>query len=148
MDSASPSSSAWESTIPNRLDALMAALDELDGFFERHGADAQARYIARLAVEEMGTNILKYGYDDSEDHWIQLRAVRIGREMRIEVEDDGHEFDPCGRADPDAGLPLEERSPGGWGISLVRRLVAGMEYERVDGRNVLRLIVPLVSDVK
>jgi len=135
-------SQQWETSIPNRLPALMRANEGLDRCLEQWGANAYARYLAQLAVEELGTNIIKYGYDDQNEHIIRLSAVAEGEVIRIRLEDDGHEFNPCLTPEPDPNLGLQERKPGGWGLSLLRRLLAGMEYERHDGRNVLCLTVP------
>lgn len=136
-----PGSDKWETTIPNQLSPLMRAIEALDLRLEHWGANAEARYLAQLAVEELGTNIIKYSYDDHEEHVIQVSAAPEKDFFRICLEDDGHEFNPCLAPEPDPNLPLEERKPGGWGLSLVRRL-AGMEYERRDGRNIVRVLVP------
>jgi anti-sigma regulatory factor (Ser/Thr protein kinase) len=119
----------------------MRAIEDLDRCLEQWGANPEARYLAQLAVEELGTNIIKYGYDDQGEHVIRLSAVPDDEVFRIWLEDDGHEFNPCLTPEPDPNLSIEERTLGGWGLSLVRRLLAGMEYERHGGRNVLCVLV-------
>src|SRR3982750_735297 len=131
-----PGPDQWERTIPNQLSPLMRAIEGLDGRLEQWGASADARYLAQLAVEELGTNIIKYGYDDQEEHFIRLRATPDTDVFRIVLEDDGHEFNPGLTPEPDPNLSIEERTPGGWGLSLVRRMT-GMEYVRRDDRNVV-----------
>lgn len=133
--------SQWEASVPNRLPDLMRAIEALDRQLEQWGADPNARYLAQLAAEELGTNIIKYGYDDGWDHVIKLSAVREEDAFRISLEDDGHEFNPCETPEPDPNLNLEDRKPGGWGLSLVRKMSAGMAYERRDGRNILSVMV-------
>jgi serine/threonine-protein kinase RsbW len=145
MSASSQDPLPWETSFPNRLPALTRAIEELEVCLEQRGADEQARYLARLAAEELGTNILKYGYDDSDEHTILLRAIWEEPLVWIELEDDGHEFDPCQAPEADPDLSLQERRPGGWGISLVRRLLAGMEYERRNGHNLLRMAVPRLT---
>jgi len=137
-----PEPQIWEANIPNRLPPLMRAMEDLDRWLEQCGAESNARYLAQLAVEELGTNIIKYGYDDPNEHIIHVRAVSEQDVFRIYLEDDGHEFNPCLTPDPDPSLSLEERTPGGWGLSLVRRMLAGMDYERRGNRNVLSVLVP------
>jgi anti-sigma regulatory factor (Ser/Thr protein kinase) len=132
----------WETAIPNRLAALMPAIEQIDSCLEQWGADANARYLTRLAVEELGTNIIKYGYDDQDEHTILLRVACEKDVFRIRLEDDGHEFDPCRGPEPNPDQGLEERKPGGWGLSLVRRLSAGMHYERRGDHNVVSVLVP------
>jgi anti-sigma regulatory factor (Ser/Thr protein kinase) len=93
----------------------------------------------------LGTNIIKYGYDDQNEHTIRLGAVCEPRAFRIWLEDDGHEFNPCLTPEPDPNLGLQERTPGGWGLSLVRRMAAGMQYERRGDRNRVCVLVPRAS---
>jgi serine/threonine-protein kinase RsbW len=137
-----PGADTWETTIPNQLSPLMRAIEMLDARLEQWGANPQARYLAQLAAEELGTNIIKYSYNDSAEHLIHLSASPEEQVFRICLEDDGHEFNPCLAPEPDPNLSLEDRKPGGWGLSLCRRLLAGMEYERRDGQNLLTMLVP------
>jgi serine/threonine-protein kinase RsbW len=132
----------WETHVLNHLPALMRAIEELDQSLERWEADANARYLAQLAIEELGTNIIKYGYDDREEHTIRLSAECAKSAFLISLEDDGHEFNPCETPEPDPNLELLERTPGGWGLSLVRRLLPGMKYERRGNHNLVCILVP------
>ncbi len=136
-----PGSDTWETNVPNQLSPLMRAIEALDSRLEQWGANAEARYLAQLAVEELGTNIIKYGYDDQAEHVIRLSAAPEKNVFRICLEDDGHEFNPCLAPEPDPNLSIEERSPGGWGLSLVRRLTQ-MDYERHGDQNIVRVLVP------
>jgi anti-sigma regulatory factor (Ser/Thr protein kinase) len=135
-------SSNWETSFPNQIPALMRAIEKLDCCLGDWNADANARYVAQLAVEELGSNIIKYGYDDVGEHTIYLRMDKNESGFRIWLEDDGHPFDPRQTPEPDPSLSLESRTAGGWGLSLVRRLSSGMQYERRDGRNLLCVVVP------
>jgi len=137
-----PEADQWVTAIPNRLPPLMRAIEDLNRRLEQWGAVPEACYLAQLAVEELGTNIIKYGYDDPNEHIIHLSAVPEEDAFRLRLEDDGHEFNPCLSPEPDPNLGLEERRPGGWGLSLVRRMSAGMEYERRQGRNFICVLIP------
>ena len=119
----------------------MRAIEELDTVLCQWDANAKARYLAQFAVEELGTNIIKYGYDAPGEHFITLSAAPEHDRIRITLEDDGHEFDPCRTPDPDPDLSLEDRAPGGWGLCLVRQLLAGMSYQRCEGRNLVSVWV-------
>ena len=138
-------SSIWEVNIPNRLGDMMRAIEALDLCLGQWGANPDARYQAQFAVEELGTNIIKYGYDDQGEHPIRLSAACEAEVFRICLEDEGHEFDPRLSPEPDPNLSLQERTPGGWGLSLVRRMLAGLEYERRGERNVTTVLVSRVA---
>jgi len=110
-------------------------------FLEDNGIRGQAAYSANLAIEEMVSNTLKFGYDDARVHEIFLRAEVLPKRLLLVIEDDGHEFNPLNAPEPDVHLPAEERTPGGLGIYLVRKFAEEMRYERRDGRNRLTIAI-------
>ena len=127
----------WSARVPNRVEALMEAVRDIEQWLAEQAASMEARYFAQLAVEELGTNIIKYGYDDQNEHQIEIRASWEDPDLGLWIEDDGHEFNPWNRTEPDPDLSLEEREPGGWGISLIRRMSGSVDYERKNGRNLV-----------
>lgn len=117
----------------NNQRELEHALDQLE---ERlNESHPQLAQIARLVLEEMGTNIIKYGYDDSEPHLVQVR-FKAGPPAQLIIEDDGHPFNPLQDA-PTAAIDaeLEDRPIGGLGIHMVKTMTAAQSYRRSDGRN-------------
>ena len=129
----------FERRFYNRFDDLSRVTEEAVRFVEERGVGERAVYVAHLAIEEMATNILKYGYDDTAVHEILLRLEIHPGELRLVLEDDGHEFNPLKAPEPNVNRPLEERDPGGLGIHLIRKLAEQMNYERCGGRNRLTL---------
>ena len=53
------------------------------------------------------------------------------------LTDYGKEFDPTKVPDADVTLSAEEREIGGLGIFLIRQIMDTVEYQRMDGKNVL-----------
>ncbi len=133
----------FEKQFPNELESLCRVIDEAVRFLEEREVGPRAVNLARLAIEEMGTNILKYGYDDTARHDILVRVQVDPGAVLVVLEDDGHEFNPLKAPPPDADVPLDQREPGGLGIHLVRKLAAQMDYQRCGGRN--RLTVKIAS---
>ncbi len=131
----------FESQFPNQLESLSRVMDEVTQFLEARGAGARAIHVARLAIEEMATNILKYGYDNTALHDILLRVQIDPGALLVVLEDDGHEFNPLKAPPPDLQAPLDQREPGGLGIHLVRKLAARMDYQRCGGRNRLTVTI-------
>jgi anti-sigma regulatory factor (Ser/Thr protein kinase) len=120
----------------------MRTIESMSDFLNRQSCGPQALYQAQLAAEEIGTNIIKYGYDDQLEHRITLRVECLADCFRLQILDDGHPFDARQVPEPAPDQSLEAREPGGWGISLVRRLARRMDYERRDGVNVLTIEIP------
>ena len=129
----------FERAFQNQLSDLGAATEQALDFVRQHGVGGEPAYALHLAIEEMATNILKYGYDDQAAHTIRLRIEMEPAAVVVLLEDDGHEFDPLAAPRPDLSLDVEERVPGGLGINLVREFAEELRYERVAGRN--RLII-------
>ena len=129
----------FERRFANRHDDLSRVTEEAVRFIEERGVGGHVVYVANLAIEEMVTNILKYGYDDTAVHEILLRLEIHPGALRLVIEDDGHEFNPVAAPEPNVNEPVEQRIPGGLGIHLVRKLVEQMDYERCDGRNRLTI---------
>ena len=84
-------------------------------------------------------NVIAYAYDDNGRHEITVRVERKDRELIMEVEDDGRPFDPQQASQPDFSRPLEDMPVGGLGIHFVRKFTSGMQYERIEGKNRLRM---------
>ena len=119
----------------------MRVIESMSDFLDRQSCDPRALYQAQLAAEEIGTNIIKYGYDDQLEHGITLRVECLADCFRLQILDDGHPFDARQVPEPDLEQSLDDREPGGLGISLVRRLARRMDYERHDGINTLTVEV-------
>ena len=92
-----------------------------------------------LAVDELLTNTISYGYDDDGEHRIEFVLRREGGALMIEIADDGRAFDPLQVPTPDMGASRQDRAAGGLGIYLVRKPMDGVTYRRQDGRNVVML---------
>jgi sigma-B regulation protein RsbU (phosphoserine phosphatase) len=92
-----------------------------------------------LAMEEIFSNIVFYGFGDDLDHNITLHLAIEGDSLILTLQDEGIPFNPLnvqiGRRDK----PLEERDKGGMGIILAKNLMDQMEYRRERGKNILRM---------
>ena len=93
----------------------------------------------KLAVEEAVTNIIDYAYQNGTEGNISVTIEADESRIRFILSDSGAEFDPTGVSKADTTLTVEERPIGGLGVFLVRNLMDSINYERVDGKNVLRM---------
>jgi serine/threonine-protein kinase RsbW len=108
---------------------------EVEGFGARHELPPATIFALNLALEEVVTNIIAYGYDDGAAHVIDVELRVLDGTVTTTVEDDGRPFDPLAAPEPDVAAPLEEREIGGVGVLLVRRLMDEVTYARSQGRN-------------
>ena len=98
-------------------------------------------YAIQLSVDELFTNIVSYGYDDSQIHTVKFVIDVTNEEVQVEIIDDAKPFNPLDDA-PDVNLDLsvEERKIGGVGIHLVKSLMSEVTYIRDGKFNRLRLV--------
>jgi sigma-B regulation protein RsbU (phosphoserine phosphatase) len=109
----------------------------VDDFAQRHQVESQTARKMNLVLDEILTNIISYGYDDSGEHWITASFNLERGYWTVEVEDDGKPFNPLDTPEPDTHQLLEERPIGGLGIHLVRKNVDELEYRRQKDKNIL-----------
>ena len=93
----------------------------------------------KLAVEEAVTNIIDYAYPVDIEGTINVTIEADKENIRFILTDSGAEFDPTSVSKADTTLTVDERPIGGLGVFLVRNLMDSINYERSDGKNVLRL---------
>lgn len=134
--------STVETSILNKIRDLSRIPDLVARFAEEQGISDDVVFGMNVALDEMLSNIIKYGYTDDAIHEIHLRLTVAGPVLVAEIEDDSHPFDPCAAGPVDVDAPLEERKVGGLGIHIVRTLCAEVGYARVGGRN--RLVMKML----
>jgi phosphoserine phosphatase RsbU/P len=128
-----------EIKLNNKVSELERFNQTLTEFGQHHGLDPKIVHDLNLALEEILTNIISYGYTDNREHEIKVRLSVQPGEVKAEVEDDGQPFDPLAAPEPDTAKSLEERPIGGLGIHLVRKLMDNLEYKRQGERNLLTM---------
>ena len=126
--------------ITNSVEALGPASDAATAWLEANDIPPAAALLANLAIEELVTNCIKYGYVDSNEHLIDVDMRVTDGRLVVHVTDDGRAFNPLEAAAPDLSLPLEERPVGGLGLHLLRTMSDAMTYERRDHRNSTTLV--------
>ncbi|OGV36454.1 MAG: hypothetical protein A2020_01910 [Lentisphaerae bacterium GWF2_45_14] len=136
-------SGAFSKNIKNELSELTELVVEIHSFLDPMNLPAKPLYALDLALEEMLTNIVKYGYDDKKPHLIGV-DIHAGKDsLVLTLTDDGHEFNPLSAVAPDTGTSVPERPVGGVGIHLTRSMVDDMKYRREGDKNVLEIKIRL-----
>ncbi len=121
------------------------AMGELERFvsaFEtQHGLAAEDRARTLIVLEELFTNLLRYGYPDRVEPYgvAEVTLELESNQLTIQFADDGQPFDPFAKPAPDLDLSVESRPVGGLGLLMIRQLTEEAHYSRRDGRNVIRL---------
>jgi anti-sigma regulatory factor (Ser/Thr protein kinase) len=129
-------------TVANELAAIPRVAAELEAFCLGHGISHRDLNRFNLALEEVLTNVISYGFPAGGRHDIEVQIAWRPHgpndgALQATVSDDGVPFDPLAAIPPDLGGPVEQRKVGGLGIHLLRALTDAIDYRRNGGRNVL-----------
>jgi anti-sigma regulatory factor (Ser/Thr protein kinase) len=119
------------------LGALEPLFEFIGEFAGRERLREDAVFALNLAVEELFTNMVKYGGGADE---VSIDLTVCDGDLVVVMDHPGaDEFDPTETADVDPEQPLADREPGGIGLHLVRRMMDSVTYEHRDGAARLRL---------
>ena len=124
-----------EFTIENDLAQLAVVRSQVESFAKRENLSHEVGFAAKLALEELLTNTISYGYGDKSVQLIEIRLEVRGDHLIIRTADDGLAFDPRTAKEPNTQLSLKDREIGGLGVHLVKNLMDGFEYRHKDGKN-------------
>jgi len=131
---------------------LVAAIDlaeierintEFTQFAEERGLAAGVAQKVCIVFDDLLNNIISYGFNDDEEHQIDIDISVTAEQLVITVADDGVPFNPFDQVGPDTSLSLEERDIGGLGVLLVTQLMDQCSYQRRRDSNVVTLVMNL-----
>ncbi len=126
-------------TLTNDIQQVPQLADFVDMVCEEVGMDMAVAIQMNLAMEEAVVNVMSYAYPADTVGDVTIEAVTIADQLQFTITDSGIPFDPTTKDEVDTTLSAEERPIGGLGIHLVRQLMDSINYERIDGKNVLTL---------
>ena len=130
-------------TLGSDLAEVPRLMEAVEAFCSDHGLGEGIAMEMQLVLEEAVTNSMRHGFKDGGDHSVEIRLAVEGRDLVLEVTDDGIPYNPLQRAPVDVDAPLEERTIGGLGIHLVRNVMDKVSYRRQGGRNIITLMKSL-----
>ena len=112
-----------------RLNDFVQEVCETIGFNEPNTSDI------KKAITEAVVNVIKYAYPRDTHGEVNIEAASNDMRLKFTIMDSGKPFDPTVRVDASD----EENHQSTRGIRFVRQVMDSINYERVDGMNVLTL---------
>jgi anti-anti-sigma factor len=108
---------------------------------EAAGLGERAVYDCQVAVDEAMTNIVEHGYGGGDDEGlIDVRCATEGDHFVITLIDSGPAFNPLRQTSRDPEVPLGARTPGGWGVHLMKKMMDEVSYTYREGHNHLVMV--------
>jgi len=113
------------------------AAEHVNAFCAEPGDAPDVAFAVPVSFDELLTNTISSGYDDSDGHRIDMTVRMEGSVLVIELSDTARPYDPPAAPHPDTDAPMEKRPIGGLGVHFVRELMDSFRYRRSDGRNIV-----------
>lgn len=127
--------------IQNTYSEIEQVCTEVNTLAKNNSFSEQLIFCLNVCLEEMLTNIVKYGYDDKSSHEIEVRLEIANEIITLTIIDDGHEFNPLTAEHPDMDTDIKHRQVGGIGIFLTCKMSNKMTYVRKEDKNILKILL-------
>ena len=137
--------SSFSLVLRNHVSEIGRLVDRVEAFGAEAGLPSDVTFRLTLALDEAVSNVVRHGFTDGAEHHISVRVHVADGMVTATVEDDGVPFDPHDAPVPNLDAPIEERTPGGLGVHLVKATMDDVRYRRDGGRNVLTLTTSVQS---
>lgn len=125
--------------LKSSLSELDRLCQNLETFGDKFGFSKKLIFEINLALDELFTNIISYGFKDDKEHIISVTLTPEKDGLCLCIEDDGTPFNPIDFETPDVACAVEDCKIGGLGIHIMKKLMDEVCYERCGGKNVLNL---------
>ena len=109
--------------------------------------EKEVEYFNKIEVctEEIVVNIIDHAYkgiiiDDLKKIYVEIEIDLNINKISITYIDNGPEFNPINRDNPNILKSAKDREIGGLGIFITKQVVDDIEYEYVNNQNKLKLI--------
>ena len=88
-----------------------------------------------IAIDEIYSNIVRY----SGATEARVSIKKSDNTLKLQFKDNGKPYNPLDSKEPDITASAEDRSIGGLGIFMVKKMLDKVEYKYVDNYNILTL---------
>jgi Anti-sigma regulatory factor (Ser/Thr protein kinase) len=130
----------------NNISEVSRLVEQVEIFAEENEISFKILNTINLALDEIITNIISYGYSDEIQHIIEVELLKDNVWLTVTIIDDAKEFNPLEQPEPDVTKSLEEKQIGGLGIHLIRNLLDELDYRRVENKNIFVMRKKINSD--
>lgn len=128
-----------EISLVNDLREIASVAAQIDEFCAQRNYALQIGYAVNLSIEEVLTNRISYGYDDEEQHRIEIILRVEESQLIVVIVDNSAPFDLSSTAETDDAESLEEGEGllAGLGLFLVNQVMDSVQYRRKNECNIL-----------
>ena len=113
-------------TVTNKAE-VVGLSERTQNFCEACGVDGRRSMFASICIEEMAGNIVKHGFDDGKNHFVDVRVIVKNGQIIIRMRDNCRPFDPKKQAE----IYHSEDPTAHIGIRLTRKISTEFNYVNI-----------------
>jgi anti-sigma regulatory factor (Ser/Thr protein kinase) len=129
--------------ITNQRDQIDTVRKFFDDYSKENKLTEKTVHDIQMALDELLTNIVNYGYEDTDEHQIDIHFGVNDDAVKVEIVDDSKPYNILEKDNPDISLSMEDKPIGGLGIFLIKKLMSNVDYYTEEGKNHLVMIKEL-----
>ena len=130
-----------EIVVDSKFENVRTLTDFVESSLEPLHPSPKAIMQIGVAIDELFSNVVRYS--GSSNMKLILNVNEDVLTAKLTFIDEGVEYDPLKKTDPDVSLSAEDREIGGLGIFLVKKIMDGVEYKRDGQKNILTVVKKL-----
>lgn len=131
----------YQRSFPAHVKHLSEVISFLEESLQGLGTAPSVLMPLALSVEEAFVNIALYAYPGTKEGVVEVSLRGDQGYAAVTLTDNGIEFDPLDRPMPDISADIEDRTVGGLGIYMIRKLSDEVIYSRHEGKNRLMITI-------
>ena len=129
-----------ELTIEATPENVDTVIEFVDAQLEEYGCGMKEQMAIDVAIDELFANIAHYAYKPDVGYaTVRVDVLKDPLSVEVTFIDNGRQYDPLAKEDPDTTLSLEDREIGGMGILIVKKSMDAVSYEYKDRKNILTI---------
>ncbi len=124
-----------------KIDNIHILQEMTEEFLDEIGCPPKAAMSFQVAIDEIASNVVFYAYGEDNTGELEFIIEYDDNKSSVAITfiDEGMEYDPLKKEDPDITLSVDERAIGGLGIFMVKKMMDNMTYLRESGKNILTI---------
>lgn len=130
-----------EIVVDSKFENVRTLTEFVEKSLEPYKPSSKALMQIGVAIDELFSNVVRYSGSDNLKLILDVNEDVLT--AKLTFIDEGVEYDPLSKNDPDVTLSAEDRPIGGLGIYLVKKIMDGVEYKRDGHKNVLTVVKKL-----
>lgn len=125
--------------VDSKIENFSAVKEWLQSILDKINCEGKPAKQLFIAVDEIYTNIVNYAYEGVGKIELSASFNQTDNTLKITIKDSGFAYNPLEKPDPDIAKRIKDKTVGGLGVFMVKKLTDSIEYYRRENENILIL---------